>query len=286
MQSSGAKSNLGAQGKPGPKPKIIFFGNGPLSEYALNALLEGGYEVVFHAHNKADLPEAVRLKNESPSLVGILASFGALIPSSVLKIFEPEGILNIHPSLLPLYRGASPIESAIIDGCSDFGVSVMKLAREMDAGPIYEQATLENVPNETLDKDFLYKTLAKMGAAMVISNLKQRAKTGKWPTPVPQDNTKATYCSKFTRKDGILDPSSETAEQIYRKIVAFQGFPKAKYVFYGKNCAILEAHIADEDEMALLPLKCADGSVVAVDKLQPDGKKPMDAKSFLNGYGR
>lgn len=280
MPNSGAKNNL-ATGV-----KIIFFGNGPLAEYALNALLDAGLEVVFQAHDKNDLEEAVRLKQENPSYVGVLASFGVLIPSSILEVYEPEGILNIHPSSLPLYRGASPIESAIIDGCSDFGVSVMKLASKMDAGPIYAQATLENVPLETMNKDFLYKTLAEMGAAMVISLIKEQKKTGKWPIPTTQDDAKATYCSKFTREDGALDPTRESAEQIYRKIVAFQGFPKAKYAFLGKNCAILEAHIAKEGETALLPLLCSDRRVVAVDRLQPDGKKAMDAKSFLNGYSK
>lgn len=263
------------------KQKIIFFGNGPLAEYALEVLKQG-CEVVFHAHDKGDLEEAVRLKNADSSLIGVLASFGVLIPSSVLETFEPEGILNIHPSLLPLYRGASPIESAILNGDNKFGVSVMKLVKAMDAGPIYYQATLENVSAD-FSKDFLYKTLAEMGASMVLTLLKEKEKTGKWPTPVSQDDSKATYCSKFEKKDGILDPKTETAETIYRKIVAFQGFPKAKYAFYGKNSAILEAHIVEQGETALLSFPCADGRAVAVDRLQPDGSRPMDAKSFLNG---
>ena len=258
--------------------KIIFFGNGPLSEYALVALKQAGVEVIFHAHEKPDLEEAVRLKKADPSLIGVLASFGVLIPSSVLEVFEPEGILNIHPSLLPLYRGASPIESAILNGDMEFGVSVMKLAKAMDAGPIYAQATMENVP-AGLSKEYLYKTLAEMGASMVVSILKAK----KWPTPTPQDDSKATYCSKFEKKDGILDPQKETAEQILRKIIAFQGFPKAKYAFFGKNSAILEAHMCDEGETALLPLKCADGQILSIDRLQPDGSRPMDAKAFLNG---
>ena len=264
--------------------KVIFFGNGPLAEYALTALKQAGIEVVFHARTREDLDEAVHLKSENPSLTGVLASFGVLIPSSVLEVFEPEGILNIHPSLLPLYRGASPIESAILNGDTEFGVSVMKLAPKMDAGPIYKQATISDAPLETISKDYLYKTLAEMGASMVVSLLKERAKTGKWPAPTPQDDSKATYCSKFEKKDGILDPSREPAEVILRKIIAFQGFPKAKYAFFGKNCAILEAHMVSGGETALLPLKCADGKILAIDRLQPDGSKPMDAKSFINGY--
>ncbi|MBQ8985303.1 methionyl-tRNA formyltransferase [Candidatus Saccharibacteria bacterium] len=262
----------------GAKNKIIFFGNGPLAKYAL-AVLERECQVVFHAHDRDDLDEAVRLKQENPEYHGVLASFGVMIPARVLEAFEPEGILNIHPSLLPLYRGASPIESAILNGDNAFGVSVMKLVSKMDAGPILNQATLEDPP---LNKEYLYQTLAEIGAKMVVSILNSK----KAVKLVVQDEKKATFCSKFEKKDGILTPETDTAEQTLRKIVAFQGFPKAKYTFFGKNCAILDAHIANAGETALLPLECADKQIVAVDRLQPDGRKVMDAKSFLNGYGK
>lgn len=263
--------------------KIIFFGNGPLSEYALRSL-EKNFEVIFHAHAKEDLAEAVRLKHENPEAVGVLASFGVLIPSSVLETFEPEGILNIHPSLLPLYRGASPIESAILSGDEVFGVSVMKLAPKMDAGPIYAQATLETSPMQ-FSKDFLYRTLAEMGAAMVRTLLK-KLDDGDFPTPVHQDDAKATYCGKLDKSMSLLTPETDTAEQTFRKIVAFYGFPKAKYTFFGVKCIVLEAHIAKEGETAVLPIKCADGAIIAVDLLQPEGRKAMDAKSFMNGYSK
>ena len=271
-------TNYGA--KSSSKRKIIFFGNGPLSSYALGALSD--FEVVFHAHDKEDLSEVVRLKQENPDAIGVLASFGVLIPSSVLEAFEPEGILNIHPSLLPLYRGASPIESAILNGDTNFGVSVMKLAKAMDAGPIYSQATIENVPLSSDLKDYLYRTLAEMGAAMVSSLLKAK----EWPEPVAQDDSRATYCGKLNKNMSFLTPETDTAEQTLRKIVAFQGYPKPKYTFFGKNCIILEAHIVKQGETALIPLKCADGKILSIDLLQPEGKKPMDAKSFLNGYGK
>ena len=85
---------------------------------------------------------------------------------------------------------------------------------------------------------------------------------------------------------GVLHPETESAEEIFRKIVAFQGFPKAKYAFYGKNCAILTAHRLKAGKTAVLPLRCADGQILSIDNLQPDGKKPMDAKSFINGYAK
>ena len=256
------------------KEKIIFLGNGMLADAALS-VLEQKCEVIFHARNKEDLEKVCELKSKYPEAHGVLASFGVLIPEKVLSAFEPEGILNIHPSLLPLYRGASPIESAILAGDNNFSVSVMKIVREMDAGPIYWQTTLADLP---LCKNEIYKALAESGAEWIASNL------GNLPKPVLQDGKKATYCGKLSKSMGLLSPETDTAEQTLRKIVAFQGFPKPKFTFYSLSCIILEAHILKQGETALLSISCADGALVAVDRLQPEGRKPMDVKSFINGY--
>lgn len=258
------------------REKVIFFGNGPLAEYVL-AVIERECQVIFHARTREDLEEVCRLKKEHPEAHGVLASFGVLIPGSVLEVFEPDGILNIHPSLLPLYRGASPIESAILDGANEFSVSVMKLAKRMDAGPIYYQTTLSGLP---LEKTAIYKALAEAGAEWICANL------GDLPEPTPQDETKATYCGKMDKNMSWLTPETDTAEATFRKIVAFQGYPKPKYTFYDLNCIILEAHILRQSETAVLSILCADGGVIAVDRLQPEGRKVMDAKSFINGYGK
>ena len=256
------------------KPQVIFFGNGPLADYAL-AVLEKKCEIIFHAREKADLEIVKKMKATHPGAHGVLASFGVMIKTDVLEIFEPEGILNIHPSLLPKYRGASPIESAIVAGETDFSVSVMKLVKAMDAGPVYYQETLKGL---SLDKKVIYKELAEAGAKWITRNLENL------PESVAQVG-EATFTGKLDKTMSWLKPGTETTEQILRKIVAYQGFPKAKYTFYGQNCIILEAHIAKAGETALLTLECQDGAVV-VDLLQPEGKRPMDAKSFLNGYRR
>ena len=260
----------------GVRPEVIFFGNGALAEYAL-AVLADECQVIFHAKTREDLETACRLKREKPEAHGVLASFGVIIPSEVLELFEPEGILNIHPSLLPLYRGPSPIESAILAGDNDFGVSVMKLAPEMDAGPIYYQTMISGLP---LCKNEIYKALAEAGAEWIASHLGDLSK------PVLQDESRATYTSKLDKKMGFLTPETDTAETTFRKIVAFQGFPKPKFTFYGVPCIILEARVLEQGETALLAIPCADGRSVAVDRLQPEGRKAMDAKSFLNGYKR
>lgn len=254
--------------------KIIFFGNGPLAEYALG-VLEKKFEVIFHARSKADLEEVCRLKAATPEVHGVLASFGVLIKSDVLDLFEPEGILNIHPSLLPMYRGASPIESAILNGDSNFSVSVMKLVKAMDAGPIYWQTTLDNLP---LHKDDIYRALAEAGAEWICDNLTNL------PEPVSQNNKEATFCGKMNKSMSLLTPEKDSAEQTLRKIVAYQGYPKPKYALFGQNCIILDAHALKMGEKAVLEIKCADGHSVAIDRLQPEGRKAMDARAFINGY--
>ena len=256
--------------------KIIFFGNGLLADAAL-AVLEKHFEVVFHARTKEDLAQVCEIKRKMPEAHGVLASFGVIIRENVLELFEPEGILNIHPSLLPVYRGPSPIESAILAGDTEFSVSIMKLAKAMDAGPIYYRTTLTDLP---LDKSIIYQRLAEVGAEWICNNIDNL------PAPAGQDDAKATFTAKMEKSMGILHPDTESADEVLRKIIAYQGFPKAKYAFYGKNCAILAAHKQKSGETAVLPLKCADGQIIAIDKLQPDGKKPMDAKSFINGYGK
>ena len=256
--------------------KIIFFGNGPLADYAL-AVFKKHFEVVFHARTREDLEKVREIKAKYPEAHGILASFGVLIKSDILEIFEPEGILNIHPSLLPLYRGASPIESAILNGDTEFSVSIMKLVKAMDAGPIYYQTTLTGLP---LCKNDIYKALAETGAKWLASNLNSLSK------PVLQDDSKATFCGKLDKSMGVLTPETDTAEKTFRKIVAYNVFPKAKYAFFGVPCIIHEAHILKPSETAVLTIPCADGALVAVDTLQPEDRKIMDAKSFLNGYKR
>lgn len=270
-------------------PDVIFFGNGPLAEAALK-VLKNHCNVIFHAHDKADLEKAARLKAEHPEAFGVLASFGVLIKSSFLQLFEPEGVLNLHPSFLPQYRGASPIETAILDGNTNFSYSIMKLAKAMDAGPIYHQATLEHLP---LDKAAIYDALATAGAEWLVDHFDQI----RTMTPVPQDDTAATFTTKLDKSLSKLNPEKYTARELFRQIVAYQGFPKPKYTFFGKNCIIIKAHVLRvtdilceaagiDTQSSPLMIKCADRNFVVVDELQPEGKKPMDAKSFINGYGK
>lgn len=271
------------------QPEIIFFGNGPLADYTLQTLAPH-VKLLFHAHTAADLTEAVQLKAKHPAAFGILASFGVLIKADVLQAFEPEGILNLHPSKLPAYRGASPIESAILAGDTDFSYSIMKLVKKMDAGPLYHQATLSNLP---IDKDLIYHALAANGAQWLVEHFDQIRHL----VPTPQDDTQATFTNKLDKSMSQLHPESHSASEIFRQIVAYQNFPKPKYEFFKKNCIILKAHLVSSTSIICDPsilgsvtsplmIKCQDRNFVAVDELQPEGKKPMTAQAFINGYGK
>ena len=289
-----------------PAHQVIFFGNGPLADAALATLSAApGIEIIFHARTPADLATVAALKRQHPAAFGVLASFGVLIKPDLLQLFEPTGILNLHPSLLPAYRGASPIESAILAGDTDFSYSIMKLARRLDAGPIYHQATLTDLP---LDKSAIYEALASAGAVWLAGHLNHL------PTPTPQDDAHATYTAKLDKSLSQLHPERDPANLVLRQIIAYQGYPKPKYQFFGHTCIIRAAHLAPTPDPATasaaspiaptstiptnftpgtplvtpdrqLLLPCAAGTLV-IDQLQPADKAPMSTRAFLNGYAK
>ena len=272
--------------------KIIFFGNGPLADYALETLKKNGCEIIFHARERADLEEVKRLKSadKSGELHGILASFGVIIKKDVLDLFEPEGILNIHPSLLPKYRGPSPIETAILNGDEELGVSIMKLVAAMDAGPIYHQKSFPR--DDFATKDDVYRITSTYAAEWLAKHLSNEPLLETTP-PVLQDDHLATYTEKFDKSMSPLDPKHKNATELANQICAFAGFPKSKYEFYGLDCIVISAHAATSeeaknctDDKRTLYIQCYDNSILIIDQIQPAGRKIMDAKSFLNGYAK
>lgn len=272
------------------KPEVIFFGNGPLADATLS-VLQRHTNVIFHAKTRDDLETVKQLKTEHSEAHGVLASYGVLIKSDVLDLFEPEGILNLHPSKLPDLRGPSPIETAIARGDTTFGVSIMKLVRAMDAGPLYFQTALDF--DDIAPKSEIYQKLAETGATWLVEHLENL------PTPVDQDDKAATFSHLLDKSLSPLDPEKYTATELNNQIRAYLGFPKSRYRILGVDCIISEAHVAypytDDDlatpgqiiaEHGIIAIGCADNCFLVIDELQPAGKKPMDAKSFLNGYGK
>lgn len=210
--------------------------------------------------------------------IGVLVSYGKIIPQSILDLFTP-GIVNVHPSLLPRYRGPSPIESAIVNRDDKTGVTIMQLEAKMDAGPIYSQITYPLDGHETQAQ--LYDTLAQRGADELVRVLPDIISDELQPTV--QDEAAATYSRLLDRTQSLISPAQYTAADLEAKIRAHLEFPRSKYDIHGHLITILSAHIVDEPKNALA-LECADGKFVQVDELIAPSGKRMDSDSFLRGY--
>ena len=289
--------------------KIIFFGTEEFSLAVLTSLIEADYEIaavvtkpdskkgrgqqlappkVKVLASKHNIPvwQPNRLKDiegdirATAPVAGVLVSFGKIIPQSIIELFTP-GIINVHPSLLPRYRGPSPIESAIAGGDSETGVCIMKLSSEMDAGPVYVTASHALKGDET--RPVLYQTLAAKGASLLLESLPKILDGTLKPTP--QDDTKATYCQLLRKDDGLLDPAHLTAIEAERLVRAYAGFPKTKFSLKGQLLIVTEAHVASSRQ-TILDLTCRDNQFLCVDELVAPSGRTMSTSAFLHGLRR
>jgi methionyl-tRNA formyltransferase len=220
--------------------------------------------------------------NKSPrdDLVGVLVSYGKIIPQSVIDIF-PHGIINIHPSLLPKYRGPSPIETAIANGDAETGVSLMALSAQMDAGPVYVQ---EKVTIDDANKPTLYKKLFTVGSKLLLDNIDSIVNGGLKPTA--QDDTQATYTQLLTKADGDLDPATMTAGECERKVRAYLGFPRTRITFHGQEIIVTQAKalegFAGDDWPDVV--KCANNTFLQIiEIISPNSGKQMKTADYLRG---
>ena len=207
---------------------------------------------------------------------GVLVSYGRIIPQSTIDLFTP-GIINVHPSLLPKYRGPTPIESAIINGDNETGVSIMQLDKRMDAGPVYAQKVYPLQGNET--KPQLYDTLATMGAELLINTLPSILSGDL--QPVPQDENDASYCPWLTKENTLIDPTAKTAQEIERQIRAHLTFPKTRLPFYDDNRIIVKAKVSNTPSQKAI--ECKDKTWLSVEELIAPSGKTIDTASFLRG---
>lgn len=221
----------------------------------------------------------------SPDLM-IVAAYGQIIPKEVLDI-PKFGSINIHASLLPKYRGASPIQAAILNGDKETGITLIKMDEKMDHGPIIAKQVVRLIGNET--SSFLYSQLSVVAADMA-SNTLPGWFSGKIKA-AEQIHTHATFTKLLTRADSRID-WSQSAKLIDQKIRALNPEPGTWTTLDGKTVKILKNKILSETKIELpgkiyassgeLAVKCVDGSIIAAE-LQPEGKKPMSGKDFLNG---
>ena len=287
---------------------IIFFGTEDFSLVILKSLIDAGYDItavvtkpdsrrgrgqvlsmpsvkkialkfnipVWQPDKISDINENV--KKMGPNVVGILASFGKIIPKSTLDLFNP-GIINVHPSLLPLYRGPSPIESAIQNGDKQTGVSIIKLIPLMDAGPIYGVAIYQLSGHEKQPE--LYEKLASAGANLLIKLIPLILNGSLMPNP--QDEHKAIYCSLLDKKESWIDPTLISTKAAERLVRAHLTFPKTKIDILGHTVIITECHISHE-RITDIDIKFKDNNFLSIDKLIAPSGREMSTNDFLNGY--
>ncbi len=217
--------------------------------------------------------------------VAVVAAFGMLLPDSVLNA-PKHGCLNVHPSLLPRWRGPSPIQYAIWKGDAETGVSVIRLIKKMDAGPIIAQKKVSVRPQSTFES--LNSELWALGAAMMHECLNRLANDGELQEE-PQSEEGVTYCKLLSREAGRID-WSQSAQDIDRQIRALNPWPGVWTEMDGRRVKILEAAIAEPasgQAGTLLDRKghvsCGDGTAIRLLRIQPHSAKAMDAPSAVNG---
>lgn len=287
--------------------RIIFFGTEAFSADALRALIASNFNVVAVV-TKPDQPKGRGHKLTEPlvktiarehdipvwqptkladvaeqitslqPVAGVLVSYGKIIPQSIIDLFTP-GIINVHPSLLPRYRGPSPIEAAIIHHDNQTGVTIMQLSAAMDAGPIYAQHIIPLDHTET--KPALYATLSHIGNQLLIDTLPDILSGAL--TPTPQNDADVTYCSLLSKQDGLLDPADLTAVQAEARVRAFLGFPRTRLPLGDQTLIITRAHVSKTAETPL-SVQFSDGNYLIPDELIAPSGKTMPAEAFLRGH--
>lgn len=222
-----------------------------------------------------------QISNLNPNLI-IVVAFGKIIPKEILEI-PKYGSLNVHPSLLPKYRGPSPIQFAILNGEKITGTTIMLMDEKMDHGPILAQEKIVVEPKET--SQTLHQKLSRLGADLLLKTIPLYL-SGKIK-PKPQDEKKATYTKILSRQDGRID-WQKSAEEIERQIRAFFPWPGAWTIFNGKRLKILKAKTnqgqPSEKYSRRLPLIRTGQGYLLLEIVQPEGKKPMSGEEFLRGY--
>ncbi len=196
--------------------------------------------------------------------VFVVAAYAKLIPKTILEI-PRRGCLNVHPSLLPKFRGPSPARSAILADERTTGVSIMQINERMDEGPIVAQAKVELEETDWPPRGSVFEELLAMEGGNLLAETLPFWIAGQI-TPEPQDNTRATYTKKFVDTDALVDLQGDPHQQLL-KIRAFDRNPRAHFFQNGKRVIITDAQLR-EGKLEIL-------------RVIPEGKKEMDYESFL-----
>ena len=224
--------------------------------------------------------------------LGVVAAYGKILTDAVLAI-PRRGLINVHASLLPRYRGAAPVHRAIIAGERETGVTIMRVVKALDAGAMMTTVHRTIGPDDTSDE--VERDLGRLGAALLVETTDALAAGSAVETP--QDDAAATYAHRLTKDDGVID-WSRTAEQVHNLIRGLHPWPHA-FTFHGRDRLILRrsavAMAPPHEVSAVAPgtiveahgdrLVVAAGSgQLQVLQIQAEGKRPMAARDFLAGH--
>lgn len=230
-------------------------------------------------------PEAMRqLRAWGPDLI-VVAAFGEILKKDVLDLPQ-YGCVNVHASLLPRWRGAAPIQAAILAGDEETGVTLMKMDEGLDTGPMLARKTVRIRRDDTSGS--LQRVLSTLGADLLIATLPDYLAGRIVPQPQPEEG--ATYAPMLEKKDGLLD-FTHPARELERRVRAMNPWPGAWFEWNGGSLKVLRASVDEGKGLEVgsrfivegrPAVTCADGALI-LEEVQPAGKRIMPGKSFLAG---
>ena len=253
----------------------------PVKEYALSQNIP-----VYQPVKMRDGTALALVRELAPELI-VVAAYGRILPEEILQA-PRHGSINVHSSILPKYRGAAPINWAILNGDDVTGVTIMYMAKELDAGDVILCRETPIDPNE--DAQALTVRLAELGADALHEAI-ERISDGT-AVRTPQDCEKATYAPMLTKEMSEID-WSRSARQIHDQVRGLIPWPCAKMTLLGKTVKLFRTELGSptsvEPEAILdwgrdgIEIACADGMSIIIKEVQPDGGKRMSAAAFLAG---
>jgi len=234
-------------------------------------------------------PEVAETLNEWAPDLGVVAAYGKIIPESVLNL-PRLGMINVHGSLLPRYRGAAPVQRAVIDGVPQTGITIMRMVAALDAGGMFAKATRPIGPDET--SDVVERDLADLGAALLIEVIEDLG-AGR-AVEEPQDEALSTYASKITKDEGLVDWTLP-AVAIHNRVRGLYPWPHAFTYLEGERLILMRTHVVTGTSAAepgtvvdvaggLLQVATGNSGRLAIDEIQPEGRRAMNIRDYVAGH--
>jgi methionyl-tRNA formyltransferase len=223
--------------------------------------------------------------------LGIVVAFGRILPDSLLAI-PRLGIINVHASILPRYRGAAPIQRAVLAGDAETGVTIMRVVSELDAGPVFS-VTKTPIPPDATSGD-MEAVLAMLGAGVLLPVVDALAEGRAAETP--QDPAAATHAAKVTKAEGTID-WHEPGSVVHNRVRGLQPWPLASTLLDGDRLVVRKTRPVSVDTHGVAPgtvvraygdqltVACGGGTALDILEIQPEGRRTMTAREFLAGHG-